>query len=215
MARHGLLTQQPGAASGGAPAPAPGPAQGAPAPVGGAAAPAQGGGGEQPNVSPAEQQIYEQFVNNAFSAIYDEKSLPSIIESLKGDGNPVEGLANTAVGVVVRVQDSAEQSGQALGEEVVFSAGTEILEDLASLSEKAGIHEFTPEELEAAMFQAMDRYRELKGGSDGAAFQGAKEDFNKIVEIDKAGRLDEAVPGLRDKFGGGAAPAGRPGAGAR
>ena len=186
----GLLTQQPG----GVPAAASAPAQGAPTP-------AQGDSGEQPNVSPEEQAIYEQFVNNAFSAIYDEKSLPSIIESLKGDGNPVEGLANTAVGVVARVQDSAEQAGQALPPEVVFQAGVEILEDLAELAEKAGVHDFTPEELEGATFQAMDRYRELKGGADGAAFQGAKEDFNKIVAIDQAGRLDEAVPGLSERYG--------------
>ncbi len=197
MAQHGLLTQQPTAAPGGAP----GPAQGAPALAGGAAAPAQDDSGEQPNVSPAEQQIYEQFVNNAFSAIYDEKSLPSIIESLKGDGNPVEGLANTAVGVVVRVQDSAEQAGQALPPEVVFQAGAEILEDLADLAENAGVHDFTPEELEGATFQAMDLYRELKGGADGAALQGAKEDSNKIVAIDQAGRLDEAVPGLSERYG--------------
>ena len=197
MARHGLLTQQPG------PAPV-----GAQAPAGGAPAPTQGGGEEQSNVSPEEQKIYEQFVNNAFSVIYDEKSLPQIIESLKGDGNPVEGLANTAVGVVVRVQDSAEQAGQALPQEVVFNAGVEILEDLAGLSEKAGVHEFTPEELEGATFQAMDRYRELRGGADGAALAGAKEDFNKIVAIDQAGRLDEVVPGLSERFGGGAQGAG-------
>ncbi len=196
MAQHGLLTQQPTAAPGGAL----GPAQGATAPAGGAAAPAQGGGGEQPNVSPQEQGIYDQFVNNAFSAIYDEKSLPSIIESLKGDGNPVEGLANTAVGVVVRVQDSAEQAGQALPPEVVFQAGVEILEDLADLAEKAGVHDFTPEELEGATFQAMDRYRELKG-DDGASSQEAKEDFDKIIAIDQAGRLDEAVPGLSERYG--------------
>ena len=194
MARHGLLTQQQAA----------GPAT---TPAAAATAPEQSRE-EQPNVSPDEQRIYDQFVNNAFSVIYDEKSLPSIIESLKGDGNPVEGLANTAVGVVVRVQDSAEQAGQALPPEVVFNAGAEILEDLAGLAEKAGVHEFTPEELEGATFQAMDRYRELKGGADGTALAGAKEDFNKIVAIDQAGRLDEVVPGLSERFG-------RQGAGAR
>ncbi len=197
MARQGLLTQQPGAAPAGARVPAPG-----------APAPQQGGGEEQPNVSPEEQRIYDAFVNNAFSAIYDEKSLPSIIESLKGDGNPVEGLANTAVGVVVRVQDSAEQAGQALPDEVVFQAGAEILEDLVELAEKAGVHEFTPEEIDGAWFQAMDLYREMKGGADGAGIPGAKENFNKVVAIDQAGRLDEVVPGLSERFGGGAQGAG-------
>ena len=197
MARHGLLTQQPG----GAPAEAPGPA-------GAVSAPGQGGGEEQPNVSPEEQAQYDQFVDNAFSVIYDDKSLPQIIESLKGDGNPVDGLANTAVAVVVRVQDSAEKAGQALPPDVVFNAGTEILEDLAELAAKAGVHEFTPEEVEGAAFQAMDIYREMKGRDGGAERPQIVEDFNQIVALDQAGKIDEVAPGLTERFGGGAQAAG-------
>ncbi|KKM20874.1 hypothetical protein LCGC14_1641120 [marine sediment metagenome] len=197
MARHGLLTQQPG----GAPAEAPAPARGAPTPQ-------QGGGEEQPNVSPEEQAQYDQFVDNAFSVIYDDKSLPQIIESLKGDGNPVDGLANTAVTVVVRVQDSAEKAGQALPPDVVFHAGTEILEDLAELAAKAGVHEFTPEEVEGAAFQAMDIYREMKGRDGGAERPQIVEDFNQIVALDQAGKIDEVAPGLTERFGGGAQAAG-------
>lgn len=201
MASHGLLTQQPGGAPGGAPvggAPAR-PATSAPGP-----APEQGSSGEQSNVSPEEQQLYDQFVDNAFSVIYDEKSLPTIIESLKGDGNPLDGLANTTVGVIVRVQDSAEKAGQALPPDVVFHAGTEILEDLAGLAGKVGIHEFTTEEVEGAAFQAMDLYRERTGRDGGAARPQIVEDFNQITALDQAGRLDEVAPGLTERFGGGA-----------
>ena len=193
MALHGSLTQQPG----GAPA-------GAPAPAAGVPAPGQGGGEDQPNVTPEEQAQYDQFIDNAFSAIYDEKSLPQIIESLKGNGNPVDGLANTAVAVVTRVEDSAEKAGQALSPDVVFNAGSEILEDLAELASKAGIHEFTPDEVEGALFQAMDLYREMRGRDGGAARPQIVEDFNQIVELDQAGKLDEVAPGLTERFGGGA-----------
>jgi hypothetical protein len=160
-------------------------------------------GDEQPNVTPEEQAIYDQFVDNALSAIYDDKSLPQIIESLKGDGNPVDGLANTAVTVVIRVQDSAEQAGQNMPPDVVFHAGSEILEDLAGLAEKAGIHQFTPEELEGAMFQAMDIYREMKGRDGGAERPQIVEDFNQIAALDQAGKLDEVAPGLTARFGAG------------
>ena len=188
---HGLLTQQP------APAPA-----GTPAPTAGIPEGGQGGGEEQPNVSPEEQAQYDRFVDNAFSAIYDDKSLPQIIESLRGDGNPVDGLANTAVSVVVRVQDSAEKAGQEISPDVVFHAGTEILEDLAGLAEKAGVHEFTTEEIEGAAFQAMDLYREMKGRDGGAGRPQIVEDFNQIVALDQAGRLDEVAPGLTERFPG-------------
>ena len=191
MARHGLLTQQPGV----------GPAE-APTSAGNVPASGQGGGEEQPNVSPEEQKLYDQFVDNALSVIYDDKSLPSIIESLKGDGNPVDGLANTAVGVVIRVQDSAEKAGQEIPPDVVFHAGTEILEDLAELAGKAGVHEFTPEEIEGAAFQAMDLYREMKGRDGGEGRPQIMEDFNQIVALDQAGRLDEVAPGLTERFSG-------------
>ena len=191
MAAHGLLTQQPEVAPAGAAAPA-----------GGIPAPGQDNGEEQPNVSPEEQKIYDAFVDNALAVIYDEKSLPQIIESLKGDGNPVDGLANTAVTVVVRVQDSAEQAGQELPPDVVFHAGSEILQDLAQLAEKAGIHQFSPEEIEGAAFQAMDLYREAKGRDGGAARPQIVEDFNQIVALDQAGKLDELAPGLTERFGG-------------
>lgn len=198
MARHGLLTQPPQSPPAGA-----APPTGAPAPAGPVQASGQVGGDEQPNVSPEEQRIYDEFVNNAYSVIYDDKSLPQIIESLKGDGNPVDGLANTAVAVIVRVQDAVE-AGQEIPSDVVFNAGIEILEDLADLASKAGVHEFTQEELEGATFLAMDLYREAKDLDGGAARPQIVEDFDKIIALDQAGKLDEVAPGLSERFGGGA-----------
>jgi hypothetical protein len=114
-----------------------------------------------------KQAQYEQFFDNALSVIYDDKSLPQIIESLKGDGDPLDGLVNTAVAVVVWVRDSAEQAGQALPPDVVFQAGIEILEDLADLAGKAGVHEFTPEEVEGATFKAMAAFDEFAADDTG------------------------------------------------
>ncbi len=187
MARHGLLTQQSGAA------PPPGPATGAPSP--GATAE------EQPNVSPEEQEQYNQFVNNAFSAIYDDKALPQILESLKGDGDPVEGLANTAAMTVARVKDSARNAGQKVSPDVAFHAGSDILTDLAELSEKAGIHSFSDEEIDKARLRALDIFREMRGRDGGPAKEALARDFNEIVALDKAGRLDEIAPGLGQEVG--------------
>lgn len=216
-APHGLLTQQ---AGGPAPAPAPA-AAAAPAPQG----PVPQGQGqieeETPNVSPEEQAIYDQFVEKAFAVIYDQKALPQIIESLRGDGNPVEGLANTAVNVVVRVEDAAKKAGQKIPGEVIHEAGREILEDLSRLATEAGVHEFTTEEVEGAWFQSMDLYRERKGRDGGENSEEIAQDFKKLQEINQAGRLDEVVPGLSQRFGGpgggvpiskaGGAPAAGPG----
>ncbi len=178
MPRHGLLTQQQ--------APAPGATAPTPEPT----------DGERPNVSPEEQAIYDQFVDNALSAIYDDKSLPQIIESLKGDGNPVDGLANTAVNVVVRVQDSAEQADQAISPDVVFNAGIEILEDLAELAATAGVHEFTAQEVEGATFQAMAAFDEFAADDDTVTPPAeGQEDGNKADAAASAETTDQAPSG--------------------
>ncbi len=191
MARHGLLTQQPAERSA---------ATAGQSPT--AAAPPTGQtGDEQPNVSPEEQQVYDIFVDNVFSALYDEKALPQTIEALKGDGNPVDGLANTAVTAFIRVQDSAEEAGAPLSPDVLFHGGVEVVENLADFAEQAGIHTFKQEEIEAALFQAMDIYRSAKGG-DGPPNPEIVQDFEQIVALDKAGKIDEIAPGLTERFGG-------------
>ncbi len=188
---HGLLTQRP---NGGAPA-------AAAASAGPVPAQAQGQGQrEASNVSPEEQQVYDQFVDNALSAIYDEKSLPQIIQSLRGDGNPIDGLANTAVNIVMRVKSSAEQAGQQISDDILLAAGGEIIEDLAGLATTAGVHEYTPEEIEGALFQSMDIYREMTGRDGGENREQVVQDMNQLNALDEAGRLDEVAPGLTAKF---------------
>ena len=49
---------------------------------------------------------------------------------------------------------------------------------------------------------------ERRGRKRGEADPQVVEDFNQIVALDQTGRLDEAVPGLAERFGGGAQGAG-------
>lgn len=155
-----------------------------------------GGEGES-NVTPEEQAQYEQFVKNAFSLIYDEKTLPGVIENLKGDGDPIDGLAHTAAVITMQVAQSAEKSGVPVSDDVLMHGGIAILEDLAMLAEKAGVHSFGDEDLEAATLRAMDIGRELLAGA-GRVDKGAlKQEFATMIEADKAGQLGEVIPGLK------------------
>src|SRR5690625_2194710 len=87
---------------------------------------------EEPNVSPAEQAQYDHFVEHALSLIYDERSLPQVIRSLGGHGDPIEGLATTAIMVITRLEDIAGGHG-AIDGDILFHGGVEIIEDLADL----------------------------------------------------------------------------------
>lgn len=158
--------------------------------------------GEQPNVSPEEQAQYDRFIDMAFRLIYDQKSFPSILKRLTATPDPVEGLAAVVVMVVSRLKDSAKQQGLELSNDVLFHGGTELLEDLADTAAKAGIHQYTAQEMEKALYRALDLYRTMEqreGGSDPRPFQ---QDWDALVQADQQGRLGDLVPQLAQAGGG-------------
>lgn len=158
--------------------------------------------GEQPNVSPELQAQYEKFVTNGLTLI--EKASPQLIKRMQVAQNPVEALATATVQVVTRLEDSAAKAGQQLAPEVLIHGGLEIMGTLAEAAEAAGVHTFTEEEIESASFAAMDQYGTLREGMLDKAAIGR--DFQAMMEADKAGKLDEVMPGLSEyarKVGGG------------
>lgn len=152
-------------------------------------------GEEQPNVTPEEQAQYDQFVDNAFSLIYDKRSLPNVLKALDGDGNFVDGLAHTTVTIVARVLDSAKQAGQKISGDVVLHGGKEIMEDLADTAGKAGIHDYTQDEIDAAFLRAMDLARERFTQAGDVDTEALKTEFAAVIAADRQGRLEEFVPG--------------------
>ena len=165
----------------------------------------------QANVSPEEQSEYNQFVTNGLSMIYSEEAIPAILQGLSGSGDPVEGVANTAVMIISRLEDSAKQANQTVSPDVLFHGGTELLADLVNLAEQAGIHKFSDEDRERALFRALDLYREMRQGSGQLDEEDLKAQFAELVQADQEGRLDELLPELTGGLpSGGAQPAGEP-----
>ena len=110
-------------------------------------------------MTPEERFQHHRFVEMAMEEIYNEQVLPSVIQGLLGGGDPVgAGLPQTAATVIVRAQRRLGPPGDI----DVMPSLEDVLELLAELSEAAGIHTFTPHEIEAAAFEAMDTYREMR-----------------------------------------------------
>lgn len=158
------------------------------------------------NVSPEEQQQYDETVSNAMRLLYGNEgganspAMKATLQSLAAGDDRVEALALTTVTVMKRVVDSAAQAGAKIPGDVLIHAGAEVLEDLAGVAGKAKIHEFTEDELERAGYRAMDLFRAASGDQiDGAAVQ---EDMQSLMKADQSGELDRAVPGLREHFAG-------------
>lgn len=150
------------------------------------------------NVTPEEQEQYNQFVTNGMQAMYDEKSLPQMLQAIQGDGNPVEGLANALVMLVTRLEDSAEQAGQKISGDVMLHGGTELLEQMADLSKEAGMHDFNKQELEEALYTAMDLYRGFRQEQGKLEPEPYVQDIQALQAAEESGNVDDVMPGLTE-----------------
>lgn len=168
-------------------------------------------GGDSNAATPEEQQQYDQIVAKAYDLIYDNKTMPAIVETLKGEGDPIEGLARTTSSVMLRVIQSGMQANVPINGEVAFHAGTEVFEDLADLSREAGVKDYTQDQdgMEKAYFLALDYSRQAfqdAGILDPAA---ADADLQALQKMDQNGQLEQMMMGLAERDAGGGPPQSR------
>lgn len=151
------------------------------------------------NVSPEEQAQYDKFVLNAVKVIFPEaspdalgagevdvqdpalgKPSPQIIQSLQSTDNPIASLAQTAVQLIASLDSSAQRSGLRLEDDALYEAGTSVLEILASVAQMQGSHDFSDDEMEQALYHALDIYKDGPGK-------------DRVNQADAKGEWDEFV----------------------
>jgi hypothetical protein len=152
----------------------------------------------QPNVSPEEQEQYNRVVKNGMEILYTEEGrvLPEVVNRL-GTKDPVNSLSQTAVWLVMMVENSAKQSGFEISDDVLMHAGKELFDQLMEISEAHEIHDFTEKDVQASWYNALDMWREANSGEGGRFDEmAAAEQFIELNEADKEGRAEEIVPGF-------------------
>jgi hypothetical protein len=155
-------------------------------------------GEEAGNVAPEEQAQYDVFVKNGMRLMYEKATVNQILQNVEENENKVEGLANALVVVVSRLEDSAGESGQEISGDVKLHGGQELLEQMVELVEQAGIHDYTPEEMESAMLLAVENYRMLKQENGTLPVEDIGQDFAELQQADAEGRIDEIAPGASE-----------------
>lgn len=153
-------------------------------------------GGEAP--TPEEQAQYTKFVDLCYQALYspdnDFKVLRGTLAHLHGR-EPISALATAIVAILTRVLDVAMKGGAHIDPIVLLKGGIEVLQDLANTASKAGIHDYTPEEMTKAVWMATDQFR-AQAQKQGLINTGAmQQDFNDMMSASKAGKLDDLIPG--------------------
>lgn len=129
---------------------------------------------------------------------------------VEAEGDPVRGLAQATDMIVSLVGQMAEDAGHELQPDVVFHAAGDILEELAEVSRRAKIKDYSkdPDALETAWFQALDLYRERLQGAGVIDQQSAQADLDRLIAADKDGSFEKIMRDLaaNDEAG----PAGGP-----
>lgn len=143
--------------------------------------------------SPEEQAIYEKFVAKASLAMYDEKTMPSILQMMNEGDDPKEGVARAAATIVLRVARAAEEAGEPVPGEIKMNAAIEVVEALCEMAQVAGIKDFTEEEMEGIYYLAVDHYRVELQNSGQLDKEAADADFNAMLEADQQGQLKDMM----------------------
>lgn len=151
-----------------------------------------GGDGQ---VTPEEQAQSDRLVVNGMQLIFDSKTRAGILKSLDGNGDPIDGLAATAVMVWQHLLKSADQNGFEASGDAKMNAAREIFENLADYSTKAGLHDFTqdPDATEGAYFRALDDMRIVLQKEGKLDPEVAKQDMGRLEEMDKSGQLEQVM----------------------
>ena len=120
---------------------------------------------------------------------------------------PPTALANAAVMVSARVAHAGKSSGQPIdGPRTVLPATLALVADIAGMAEKEGIYEYSDDEMNTALMQAMER---LYGATQELGLW-TKEEFDQgmreMMAANKSGRLDEMVRLMEEEEQSGAPP---------
>lgn len=158
---------------------------------------------EEPNVTPEEQAQYDKVVKNGMELIYDPNGqvTPEVMKRLSTGNKPIESLSQTAVWLVMMVEQDANRNNFPIEDDVLLHAGKELFEQLADVAEALGIHKFKEAELQGAWYNALDMYREANQDEGGRIDKDqAANEFAQLNEADKEGRADELIPGFEQNM---------------
>lgn len=148
------------------------------------------GGGDA--ATPELQQLYKEFVLNGHQLIYSPKTFSIIVQKLRAGAqqDPIGVLAGIVVMICMRLYQ--EQPQMPLG--LVMKAGTELIDELAMISEKAGAHTYDDKEKQAALYRGVDQFRVMLAKQGKTDPEQAKQELQGLKAADQSGDLAKMIP---------------------
>lgn len=116
-----------------------------------------------------------------------------------GEGNAhIVALANTAVQIVAKLDDSARASGVPIPDEVLYHGSVEIIEELGQVAMDAKLYDYSEKDLQGALYQAIDIYRPKLEESGRTSKEILTQQFQELNQASNEGKLGQVLPGLPD-----------------
>ena len=155
---------------------------------------------EPHQATPEQQDQYDRFVATAMNLMYEREMVPKMLQLLEGGGDPVEGLARATTMITARVATAAEEGGEQLSGDVLFNAATEIFQQLADVSDAAGMGNFAEDRdmLEAAYFRTLDEFRTLMQDAGRVNQEAAMRDLQGLEAMSESGDLEATLRRLAE-----------------
>ncbi len=148
------------------------------------------------NVSADEQAQYDEFVTNGQTLIYSDAAMQHILPKITKAGDIKDGLAQALVTLVLQLQSSAKNKGTEISSDVLLHGAQEILEIMVDVVEVIRGAEISPDDMEGALYRAMDIWREREESAGTLDKTSIDEDWQSLQQADAEGRLANMIQGL-------------------
>ncbi len=163
--------------------------------------PPQAAGGDAPNVSPEEQDLYDSAIGLFVLGLYDEEFIPKTLKLFEQIGDPIEGVSEATSQIGMRVYAKAKEDGVDIPGEIWLHAADDMVDQTIEFLEDRGVAKFTPEQTEKAFYATADKFakaaREMGVYSD----EQAQADKTELDRMADSGDLNSFI-GRADQQGG-------------
>jgi hypothetical protein len=153
--------------------------------------------GEQPNVSPEEQKLYDLVMTQAQAIVYNEHGVQAVVEKLKAmRDNPAKAIGHSAAMILRSVKGGLAKANVDVPDDVLFHAGTELVADLTELATAAKVisEDQAAQVGQEAIFEGLKTYGEVDIATGELTPEGKKK---AQQELDGAKQLEPVAAAMR------------------
>lgn len=94
---------------------------------------------DEPNVTPEEQALYDDFVHNAMNVMYSEATSREVLNTIQTAETTVEGIAQAAILVGDQVYQKAVEQNVTIPDAVLGHAGDQIIDAIIEMAQAANV----------------------------------------------------------------------------